>query len=68
MDDLISAIIEPNVEDDYLTNLRSNLFQQGDDDGDPSIPLHLENQISQGNLSLLAEIQINHPHSAKEHK
>jgi len=55
MDDLISARIEPNVEDDYLTALRSTLFQQGKNDGDPSIPINLEDQISQGNLSLLAK-------------
>jgi len=39
MDDLISARIEPNVADDYLTDLRSNLFQQVENDGDPSILL-----------------------------
>jgi len=55
MHDLISAIIEPNVKDDYLTNLKSNPFHQGEDDGDPSIPLNLEDQICHGNLSLLAK-------------
>ena len=55
MHDLISAIIEPNVKDDYLTNLKSNPFHQGEDDGDPPIPLNLEHQVSQDNLSLLAE-------------
>jgi len=55
MDDLILARIEPNVDDVYLTDFRLNLFQQGEDDGDPPIPLNLEHQVSQDNLSLLAE-------------
>ena len=55
MDDLISARIEPSVKYDYLTNLRSNLSEHGEDDGDPSIPLNLKDKISEDNLSLLAK-------------
>ena len=55
MGDLILAKIEPSMEDDYLTDLRFNLSQQREDDGDPFMPLNLEDQISQGNLSLLAK-------------
>ena len=65
MDDLISARIEPSMEDDCLTDLRSNISQQGEDGGDPSMPPNLKDQISQGNLSLLAKRQINHPHFVK---
>jgi len=55
MDDLVSARIEPSMEDGYLTDFRLNFSQQWEDDGDLSMPLNLKDQISQGNLSLLAK-------------
>jgi len=50
------------------TDLRSNLTQQGGNDVDLSMPLNLENQISQVNLILLAKSLINYPHFAKKSK
>ena len=48
---------ELNQVEEVITqiDLGSNLFQIRGDDGDPSMPLNLEHQISKGNLILLAK-------------
>ena len=55
MADFISARIESSMEGDYPNDLRSSLFQQGEDDGDLSIPLNLKTQVSNGNHILKAK-------------
>ena len=47
MDDLISARIEPSIEDGYLSNLRSNSSKQGEDDVDLARRSNLDTIIGQ---------------------
>ena len=54
MADFISARIEP-MESDYPRDLRTNLFKQGEYEGDPSMPLNLETHINKGNHILKAK-------------
>jgi len=41
----LTSDLTPYLEDDYLTNLRSNPLQQGEDDGGPSRQPSLDPQI-----------------------
>ena len=50
----ILARIEP-MKNYYPRDLRTNLFQQGEYDGDPSMPLNFETQINKGNHILKAK-------------
>jgi len=51
------ADLSPYLEDDYLTDLRSNSIQQGKDDGAPSIQPNLDLHVYQGSLTLPAKVQ-----------
>ena len=55
MADFISARIESRRGGDYLNRFEVKSFRQGEDDGDPFMPLNLETQISKGNLNLKAK-------------
>ena len=54
MADFISGQIEP-MQNDYPRDLRTNLSQQGEYDGDPCMPLNLETQINKGDHILKAK-------------
>ena len=57
MVDFISARIKP-MEIDYprdLRDLRTNLFKQGEYDGNPSIPFVLKESYQLGNLIMLVK-------------
>ena len=52
MADFISARIKP-IESDYPRDLRTNLFKQGEYDGNPTIPFVLKESNKLGNLTML---------------
>ena len=57
MDDFNSARIEPTRQGDYVNRFEDEcFFQQGVVHGDPFMPLNLEKQINQGNLTLPAKV------------
>jgi len=55
MADFISARIKSGRGGYYLNRFEVKSFQQGEDDGEPFMPLNLETQISEGNLILKAK-------------
>jgi len=54
MADFISARIK-TMESDYPRDLRTNVFKQGEYDGNPSIPFVLKESNLLGNLLMLVQ-------------
>ena len=54
MADFISARIKP-MESDYPSDLRTNLFKQGEYDGNPFIRFVLKESNQLGNLIMLVQ-------------